>query len=366
MRITKLINAILISFISILLIISIIYIVIDNNPSNGLKINGQSFHLTNMLPGDSQTQNYKFTVYHWKDTFLYFQINNVKTTGMFNLSEKLLVNITIPSSGTSLFSGTMAELTQHALSLELPKNNRGYTAVEYSIRAYLPNDVNNDYQFTSFTGDFKWWIYKNASFAPWNFILIALMITFFIIIALFIWFLVSTKCGNCCCFSIYNLILLVFLLILFIFIICFFHRTSIVVPNNQFETGGVVIDLNDGEKVFKDSYITPGEIITKQITIKNVGSASVNYKLYLKNVRGLLKEDIVFNFYYQNLLIKTVHPSDFTAHNPLYSNQPLESNSKITYTLEVLMPEQIGNYSEQQFLDFDIVLDAIQAKNNLS
>ena len=60
------------------------------------------------------------------------------------------------------------------------------------------------------------------------------------------------------------------------------------VDKNDFETGTVKIQLNDGELVFdgRDSNIEPNDTIVKDFTIKNEGSAEAYYRLYLENISG--------------------------------------------------------------------------------
>lgn len=378
MRGTRLINVVVSTFICLWLIISAVFIMAllqNSNKSQIIELKGwhksynEPFKLINLLPGDSETRNFVVKVYHWKSTVLYFQMDETKNSGSVNLSEKLLVDVVLTKSGAILFSGTMAELIQHAVALDLPKNNQGYTTTEYAVRVYLPKEVGNDYQFTSFHGDFKWWVNEGAAFAPLIYILLIIIILIIFTATFLIWLSAYKKqyhleCGNCMFDTIINLFFILLLISLLIVTLYLFLRASVVVPGNIFKTSGVIIELNNCEKLFDDSYIAPGESIKREVIIKNLGASSVYYRLYLKNVRGSLKKDLIFNFYFQDTLIKSVHPVDFTINNSLSSDVQLDVGSNVSYTLEVLLPEQIGNVAQDEFLDFDIVLDAIQAKNN--
>jgi len=141
---------------------------------------------------------------------------------------------------------------------------------------------------------------------------------------------------------------------------------TIAVRNNLFAAGNVKIVLNNGQRIFDGSDINkePGNEIEKPLTIQNLSSGDVWYRIYLTNVSGALKDALVFRIYDGTTLVKTVTAADFGETNPLISEEPLAPDAIKTYRVVADFNECAGNAYENQDIHFDMTAVAVQSKNN--
>ncbi len=138
------------------------------------------------------------------------------------------------------------------------------------------------------------------------------------------------------------------------------------VDKNDFETGTVKIQLNDGELVFdgRDSNIEPNDTIVKDFTIKNEGSAEAYYRLYLENISGDLDEALNFKIYEGKTLLYDGATKNLTKENPCQSDKILSQGETRKLTAIVNMDKESDNSYENNTMMFDITVDAVQSKNN--
>ncbi len=126
------------------------------------------------------------------------------------------------------------------------------------------------------------------------------------------------------------------------------HTTS---DKNQ-----LIISINDGNIFDEDGLVyAPGETRTSPLIIKNNGFHDVYYKIYLDNVRGELKDSIIFKIYLDDKLMHCVLASEFNKSHPFISNKPIKVKETHTYVLEIEIMCDIGNEFQNQILNFDIV-----------
>lgn len=143
---------------------------------------------------------------------------------------------------------------------------------------------------------------------------------------------------------------------------------SLVLYNNSFETGGVKIDFNGGNVVFdeKDLLLQPDSGVTKTMTVKNISTGSIYYRIYMENVCGSLASVLEFRVYRNGVLLRSDTASDFGADEALYCDVALSPGETDTYTISAYMPGSSGNAYQNGYITFDLVANAVQSKNNPS
>lgn len=121
------------------------------------------FKVTNMFPGDSETNYYCVRVSHKGDVVLRFRAD--VRPGYEKLAEVLRCRITLPENGKVLYDGLMRDMPEslnHALNTE----KSTISEVNYEITAYLDTSVGNEYQNLSLIADFNWWVEETDNLEP--------------------------------------------------------------------------------------------------------------------------------------------------------------------------------------------------------
>lgn len=113
------------------------------------------FHVTNMFPGDTETNYYCVRVAHKGSVTVRFHADIRE--GFEKLAEVLKCRIVLLSTGETLYDGLMRDMPS---SIDHPLDSSKETTDElyYSITAYLDTSVGNDYQNKQLIADFKWWV----------------------------------------------------------------------------------------------------------------------------------------------------------------------------------------------------------------
>lgn len=141
----------------------------------------------------------------------------------------------------------------------------------------------------------------------------------------------------------------------------------LIIKDNIFTTASAPkVTINDGKKVFneKDLSFGPGERIMKPMKIKNQSDMELHYRVYLENVKGPLEDVLIFNIYFNDQLKHSVKLSDFGKSNAYISHIPLKAGEERTYFVEAVFPVGYNNQHSNQYVYFDFVVNAVQAKNN--
>lgn len=121
------------------------------------------FKVTNMFPGDSETEYYCVRVSHKGDVVLRFRAD--VRPGYEKLAKALCCRITLADSGEALYDGPMQDMPNsitHALNTE----KSTISEVNYEITAYLDTSVGNEYQNLSLIADFNWWVEETDNLEP--------------------------------------------------------------------------------------------------------------------------------------------------------------------------------------------------------
>ena len=121
------------------------------NPNENQRIN-----LTNLKPGDTVYQSFALSVKNAADASIRFEIVRTSDTSTFDLAKKMNVAITLGQDGYEdmpVFQGTMEDFVNNPV-LSPIRDHTG--SLVYNLKVSLPEDMENDYQAQSFSGDLKW------------------------------------------------------------------------------------------------------------------------------------------------------------------------------------------------------------------
>ena len=163
-----------------------------------------------------------------------------------------------------------------------------------------------------------------------------------------------------------NMTSLIFLLLMLIGVTYALLFSFVSVKDHFFESGYVKIDLNGGKLVFDndDFNLAPSQSVTKPMSVKNLSSVPIYYRIYLKNINGGLSESISFNIYDGSNLIKTITLHNFDYKNALVSDESLAVNGEKLYTIEAFFNNSAGNTYNNSAVTFDFVAEAVQSQYN--
>ncbi len=163
-------------------------------------------------------------------------------------------------------------------------------------------------------------------------------------------------------------IALVFLLVVTFAIVTYaVLRATTRVSDHFVQTGEISITFDTETQIFDgvDYNLEPGASVVQTLSVKNVGTGALYFRLYFENVEGIVSDQLTFNFYDEDgALVKSVSAKEFTSDNYLESTVALEVGETVEYEVIVTMGKSAGNTYQDQSLTFDIVALAVQSKNN--
>lgn len=114
----------------------------------------ESFRVTNLFPGDRETQYYCVRVSYKADVTIRFRADI--RPGYERLAEVLKVQVRLPETGTLLYDGLMRDMPE-ALDFTLKTQTSTQSDLYYEITVSLETSVGNAYQNQSLMADFQWW-----------------------------------------------------------------------------------------------------------------------------------------------------------------------------------------------------------------
>ena len=177
----------------------------------------------------------------------------------------------------------------------------------------------------------------------------------------------------------YQSLIIIFILVVMLAATTYALALSFVsVDDNQFETGDVEIEINNGEAIFDDENlkIEPGYRLVKTFTVKNAGTADAYYRFYLENVEGSLQNSLIFSFYEGDVkdslagTNSTVKPvltgaaAELTKSDVAQGIGELKKGEEKTFTVLVKMKESAGNTYQGGYISFNLTAEAVQSRNN--
>ena len=140
--------------------------------------------------------------------------------------------------------------------------------------------------------------------------------------------------------------------------------SMISVRDNTFATGGVRINLNDGEPVIRpDEFLfEPGMTVKKDFFIENDSTGTVYYRLYFAGVSGDLADVLEVTVKDGNKTLYSGTPTQLE--NTQAADDLLAVGQRRTLTMYFHFPEATGNSAQAKDLTFTLCADATQTKNN--
>lgn len=143
--------------------------------SEDLNVN-KLFKITNMLPGDTFSQDYILSMKNPMDADIKIEIVRTSAITDYDLAKKLNVKITTEDNQNNkafVYEGSMADFVNKPVMISV---NAKSTNLIYNISVGLPKETGNEYQNQNFSGNMKWEVingmpttnpntgYKNRSF----------------------------------------------------------------------------------------------------------------------------------------------------------------------------------------------------------
>ena len=137
-------------------------------------------------------------------------------------------------------------------------------------------------------------------------------------------------------------------------------------PGHSFGLSDLEVSLNGGTPVFDgtDLNIEPGTILRREFTIENLGASDVYFRIYMTGVSGTLRDVLIFCVYDGEQMLYSGSAAQMTKEHTDRSDSVLASGETRTLVIEAEMPITAGDAYQNGDLLFDLVLDAVQAKNN--
>ncbi len=141
---------------------------------------------------------------------------------------------------------------------------------------------------------------------------------------------------------------------------------SLEIKNNKFHTGNIKININDRKPVINetDFIFEPGMTVKREFFVKNEGTWSAYYKIYLDEISGDLA----------NVLEVTISDNDKVLYKGLARNMSKENvatidnalaqNEKKNFEIAFYFPKEKGNEVQNKNMSFRLCADAVQTKNN--
>ena len=138
------------------------------------------------------------------------------------------------------------------------------------------------------------------------------------------------------------------------------------VRDNTFATGGVRINLNDGEPVIRpDEFLfEPGMTVKKDFFIENDSTGTVYYRLYFAGVSGDLADVLEVEIRDGDTVLLEGKISELTKEQVGVADDILKLKERRELTVSFHFPEEAGNSTQNLYLSFDFKADAVQTKNN--
>ena len=143
-------------------------------------------------------------------------------------------------------------------------------------------------------------------------------------------------------------------------------RAQVEVEENTFQTGEIVINVNDGEPVITEDEYTfePGMVVEKEFFIRNEGTWDAYYKLYLEDIKGDLSDVIIITIKDGDTVLAEGTADELTKEAAVTADDVLEEGEEKTLTLTLYYPKGSGNDTQENTLSFTVSADAVQTKNN--
>ncbi len=158
----------MIAFLLVILQITAISVLAEDNILSIYRNNPESsipFNVTNMFPGDCETNVYNIRVSYNGSIKVYFKAHVRNVSDYEKLAEVLKCKVVMSDNDTVLYDGLMKDM--HDLEHTISAVNKTED-LKYEISVYLDTSVGNDYKNKQLVADFTWWAYTSDEGHPGN------------------------------------------------------------------------------------------------------------------------------------------------------------------------------------------------------
>lgn len=140
---------------------------------------------------------------------------------------------------------------------------------------------------------------------------------------------------------------------------------SVSVGGNTFATGGVGINLNDGEPVIEDDefLFEPGMTVEKDFFVENTGTDDIYYKLYFKEVEGELADALEISIKDGDKVLLAGKIKDLTEDIGAVDDV-LAIGERRDLKIVFYFPTYEGNEYQSEDLSFIFYAKSVQTRNN--
>lgn len=164
-----------------------------------------------------------------------------------------------------------------------------------------------------------------------------------------------------------NKVIVVLLLFICFCIVTFaLVYSTVFVKDNQFQTGKIKINLNDGKPIIEeDEYLfEPGMKVEKEFFIQNQSSCDVYYRLYLVGIEGELADELNITVSQEDVVLFDGKAADFTKEYVNFADDILKMDERKMFKIKFYFPKEAGNKAQKLDMSFALKADAVQTKNN--
>lgn len=141
---------------------------------------------------------------------------------------------------------------------------------------------------------------------------------------------------------------------------------NVTVEHHVFQTGGVKINLNDGQPVIREDefLFEPGMTVKKDFFIENESTWDVYYRIYLDQVSGGLADVLTVTVKDGDQVLCSGTAAQLNRKQVAAADEELAAGQRKNLTVYFYFPEEKGNQTQNQSLSFAMCAEATQTKNN--
>ncbi len=137
------------------------------------------------------------------------------------------------------------------------------------------------------------------------------------------------------------------------------------VRKNEFYTGELSINLNDGQAVITQELFEPGMTVERRFFVRNEGTGDFYYRLYFEDSRGDLAQAVEVTFLdAQGQVFQSGLLSQMDKRSQILTARELSVGQEEWITVQFHFPPHEGNEHQAQELTFRLSALAVQKKNN--
>lgn len=141
---------------------------------------------------------------------------------------------------------------------------------------------------------------------------------------------------------------------------------TVTVDNNQFRTGRIEINLNDGKPVIEEHefLFEPGMTVVKPFFVENRSTWEVYYRIYFDEVYGGLADVLEISIAHGDQVLFSGTAATLEQADVQAADDTLAVGERRELTITFHYPEEAGNRTQNQTLSFNLCAQAVQTKNN--